>query len=71
MAIHVSIEGMHCGGCVTSVRNALQRAGLPVLTVEVGHARLDVQPADEAVVQRARDAIAKAGFIAAAVTPEG
>lgn len=70
MAISIAIGGMHCGGCVTSVRNALQRAGLNGVTVEVGRARVDVPETDEASIARARGAIEKAGFEPGAVTPE-
>ncbi len=69
MSIQIAIEGMHCGGCVNSVRNALVRAGLPGVTVELGKARVDVPGTDEEAVAKAREAIAKAGFEAKDVTP--
>lgn len=70
MAIVIAIEGMHCGGCVSSVRNALVRAGLPGVTVELGKARVDVPGTDEGAIAKAREAIEKAGFEAKDVSPE-
>jgi copper chaperone CopZ len=71
MAVRVAIEGMHCGGCVNSVRNALTRAGLPPVKVEVGEAVIDVPGTDDAAITKAREAIQKAGFTATGITPEG
>jgi len=41
----LSIEGMHCNGCVTRVTQALQKAGTAPETVTVGTARLQFDPA--------------------------
>jgi copper chaperone CopZ len=39
MELRIAIEGMHCGGCVTRVTNALKKnEGVEVLNVEVGSA---------------------------------
>lgn len=70
MAILIAIEGMHCGGCINSVRNALVRAGLPGVNVELGRARIDVAGTDDAAIAKAEEAIAKAGFEPAGVTRE-
>jgi copper chaperone CopZ len=59
-AIEIAIEGMTCGGCVTSLKKVLAREGLDDVTVEVGVARL----AREGDVPRVKAAIEKAGFTA-------
>lgn len=43
----IRIEGMHCGGCVNRVSQALQKAGATLETVSIGHARVRY---DEAVL---------------------
>jgi copper chaperone CopZ len=67
MAVVITIGGMTCGGCVTSVKNALARASIADATVELGKARLST--GDEATVKRAREAIEKAGFDVREITP--
>lgn len=57
-AIEIPIDGMTCGGCVTSLKKVLAREGLEDVTVELGIARL-VREGDTA---RVRAAIEKAGF---------
>lgn len=48
--LNLAIEGMHCGGCVTRVTNALKKVeGVEVQQVEVGSARVDF---DETRAQR-------------------
>ncbi len=40
--LKLSIEGMHCGGCVNRVTNALKKVeGVEVRSVEVGSAEVD------------------------------
>jgi copper chaperone CopZ len=68
MAVTIAIEGMHCGGCINSVRNALVRAGLPDVTVELGKALINVSGTDAASITKAKEAIAKAGFEAVGVS---
>lgn len=58
MSIEIAVGGMTCGGCVSSLRKALEREGLAGFTVELGVARV----AGEEDVPRARVAIEKAGF---------
>lgn len=55
-----AVDGMTCGGCANTLRNALSKE-IPGASVEVDHAaaRVTVDPADDAAVQRAVDA---AGF---------
>ncbi len=56
------IEGMHCGGCVRRVSQALSAAeGFNVEEVTVGAARLSAS-AEPAPVDRAIEALAKAGY---------
>jgi copper chaperone len=59
--VKLSIEGMHCGGCVRRVTTALQRVkGVELRSVEVGSAQMSFDP--EAT---------NAGEIAAAVNSIG
>lgn len=56
------IEGMTCGGCVVSVKRVLERVpGVSDLKVEVGEAKLTVDPAlvTEATL---RQTVERAGF---------
>ena len=56
----LEIEGMSCGGCVSSVRKALGRVqGAEVLDAEVG---LAVVRADDAQAEAVRGAVEAAGF---------
>ena len=58
----LKIDGMSCGGCVTSVRNALSRLpGVQVEQVEVGSARVTYDPS-RASPELVRRAIVNAGF---------
>jgi copper chaperone CopZ len=64
--LHVDIDGMSCGGCVTSVKNVLSRLeGVTRCEVTVGHADLDADDrvSDEAV----KAAVERAGFTATSV----
>lgn len=65
----LQIEGMHCGSCVRRVSQALAQAeGLNVKEVRVGGAR--VESDQPAAVDRAIEAVQKAGFSAhAEATP--
>ena len=60
--LSLEIVGMSCGGCVTSVRNALARLpGVEVRKVEVGSATLVYNPGLSSP-ESIRSAIIKAGF---------
>ena len=60
--ISISIAGMSCGGCVTSVRNALARLpGVQVEQVKVGMAAVAYDPG-LITPDIIREAIAKAGY---------
>lgn len=56
----IAISGMHCGGCVTAVRQALQTVpGLRIDAVEVGSARVTydaVQTNPETIAEAIRQA---------------
>ena len=62
--LKLSIEGMHCGGCVTRVTTALSRLdGVQVKQVEVGSADVgydESKVAPQAIVE----AVNKLGFVA-------
>jgi copper chaperone len=60
----LSIQGMHCGGCVNRVANALKKLeGLTVHDVQVGSARVEY---DESKVstEAIAEAVNKLGFTA-------
>jgi len=58
----IKIAGMSCGGCVSSVRNALARLpGVQVLQVEVGTAVINYD-SQLSTPESIRSAIIKAGF---------
>jgi copper chaperone len=58
----IKIDGMSCGGCVNSVRNARSRVpGVEVQQVEVGSATLSYDP-NISNAEAIRSAIIKAGF---------
>ena len=60
--MRITIAGMSCGGCVNSVRNALERLpGVQVEQVEVGSALLSYDPG-VATPESIHSAIVKAGF---------
>jgi len=60
----LKIDGMHCGGCVRRVGQALSTTeGLKVEEVTVGTARLS-STAEPAPVELAIAALAKAGYTA-------
>jgi copper chaperone CopZ len=60
----LTISGMHCGGCVTRVTNALKKMeGVEVQSVEVGFACLTHQP-ELATRETIVSAINKLGFTA-------
>ena len=60
--LSLRIAGMSCGGCVSSVRNALTRLpGVEVREVEVGRATLAYDPG-LSTPETIESAIVKAGF---------
>ncbi len=62
----IVIEGMSCGGCVNSVRKALERLEVNVVEVTIGTATVEYDPAAtsrETLVE----AIVDAGFDVPAV----
>lgn len=64
----LQIDGMHCGSCVRRVSQALaQTEGLNVKEVRVGAAR--VESDQPAAVNRAIEAVQKAGYTAHADAP--
>jgi len=69
-SIRLAIEGMHCGGCVTRVANALRNVpGVAVRSVEVGSAAVAF---DAARVSGAEvlEAVIRLGFQAREAPPE-
>lgn len=59
--VHLSITGMHCGGCVRRVTGALSALeGVEDLAVEVGKASFSTD--DEQAVEAAGQAVAALGF---------
>lgn len=65
--ITLRIQGMSCGGCVNSVRNALIRLpSVEVGQVEVGSATLTFDPKVTSL-ESVRSAIVEAGFEPSAV----
>lgn len=60
--LNLSIEGMHCGGCVNRVTNALKKLeGVRVVDVQVGAAQLELE---SATAQACVEAVNKLGFTA-------
>ncbi len=63
----MTIDGMHCGGCVQRVTLALQKVeGVETVNVEVGSASVNYD-AEKAAPQELLDAINRIGFTAHAV----
>ena len=63
-SLHLSIDGMPCGGCVNRVTNALSKLqGVAVDQVEIGSARVHYDPALSAP-DKIADSIIKIGFSA-------
>jgi copper chaperone CopZ len=61
-ALKLSIEGMHCGGCVRRVTGALQTVkGVQVGLVEVGSAQLTFDPGQTSAEEIAA-AVNRIGF---------
>lgn len=55
----ITIEGMHCGGCVASVKSALTRAGVENADVVIGSATVEYDAAKvshDDVVEAIKDA---------------
>jgi copper chaperone CopZ len=56
--LELAIDGMHCNGCVQRVSDALQKIpGVTTEKVELGKARLKVEPGKEPAVLAALDNI--------------
>jgi copper chaperone len=67
MKLNLTIDGMHCGGCVKRVTLALEKLeGVEPLKVEVGSASVNYDE-DKAKQQEIVDAINRIGFTAHAV----
>lgn len=65
--LKMTIEGMHCGGCVNRVTLAIQKVeGVEGVNVEVGSASVQYD-AEKAQQQEFVDAINRIGFTAHAV----
>lgn len=62
--LKLAIEGMHCGGCVTRVTNALAKLdGVEVGKVEVGAAEV-VYDESKLTAHQVADAVNRIGFAA-------
>jgi copper chaperone len=62
--VKLSIEGMHCGGCVRRVSAALQGVeGVELGSVEVGSARMRFDP-EKTNVEEIAAAVNRIGFAA-------
>lgn len=60
--VQLSIEGMHCGACVRRVTNALTGVGgVRVDSVEVGSAKVGIDPA-ATTVEQITSAVERIGF---------
>ena len=59
----IAIDGMHCGGCVRRVTEALKAVeGVEVKDVQVGKARV-LWDGTQAVLERIASTIQKLGFV--------
>jgi copper chaperone CopZ len=62
--LHLSIEGMHCGGCVQRVTRALEGVeGVELGSVEVGSAEMTFRP-DRTSAEEIAAAVNRIGFSA-------
>ncbi len=61
----IAITGMSCGGCVASVKNALERAGVDQSDVQVGSAVVEYNES-KVTHEQIVEAIEDAGFEVAA-----
>jgi copper chaperone CopZ len=62
--LKLSIEGMHCGGCIRRVTTALEAIkGVESASVEVGSARLNFHP-EQTNAEEIAAAINRIGFSA-------
>lgn len=60
--LHLEIEGMSCGGCVSAVRAALSSVpGIRVEDVSIGKATIAIDPS-RASVSSVIDAVQDAGY---------
>ncbi|MBI4890959.1 MAG: heavy-metal-associated domain-containing protein [Acidobacteria bacterium] len=65
-SLSLAIEGMHCGGCVNRVTNALNKLeGVTVRSVQVGSASVEFD-SGKLSEQSILDAVNKLGFTASA-----
>jgi copper chaperone CopZ len=63
-SLTLSIEGMHCGGCVRRVTTALEGVkGVELGSVEVGSAEMTIDP-NRVSVEEIAAAVARIGFSA-------
>ncbi len=70
MKIELSVQGMHCDGCVKRVANLLAKVeGVEAPEVSLGHASFEAD--DEASAEAARAALEKAGYGVAPGGPSG
>lgn len=69
MRVVIGVDGMSCQGCVSSLTKAFARAGISA-TVELGRVELEVADTAEPTVEKAREAISRAGYTPLGVTPE-
>lgn len=70
MKIELSVQGMHCDGCVKRVANLLAKVeGVDAPEVSLGHASFEAD--DEASAEAARAALVKAGYTVAQGGPSG
>jgi copper chaperone len=70
-ALTLSIEGMHCGGCVHRVTTALQAVdGVEVGSVEVGSAQMTFDP-NKAGAEEIAATVNRIGFFAQVKSSSG
>jgi copper chaperone len=58
--VRLTIEGMHCGGCIQRVTEGVTRAGAVPTEVKIGEATVQLQEGEE--VQAVIAALEKMGF---------
>ena len=69
LTLDIAIDGMHCGGCVKRVEDALKKInGVTTEKVEVGHARVK---ADGVMPDIVVAALERLGFDARIAAQEG
>ncbi len=61
--MHLSIEGMTCGGCVRHVERALRKVpGVTAVSVELSAGAAQVTTSDPSGAQALLDAVERAGY---------